>query len=251
MTTKDTTPTPEITPEDQKAIDEQAKATSPIHKNYAGKMSYDNKFIKAFSEGAEWGIKYEMNLTGSHDRIVAQSERIKELESRLEISYKGFDQVESFRHSSTVERDYLRGRVKELEAEVAAHDKERHEMYAAEAFYKMEIKRLAALQSPSKDTPDKKKHPLLEKLRANTPNEIKQGIDNGSIPCPLEIVNSESSPVSVDINESGQELIYKIMKLTPNRSALRKFMRAMCLEFDRHQADLSRAQKPDTKQSGE
>lgn len=37
--------------------------------------------------------------------------------------------------------------------------------------------------------------------------------------------------------ETQEQLIAVIMKITPNRTALRKFMRAMCLEFDKRKPE--------------
>jgi hypothetical protein len=187
-----------------------------------------------------------MNLTGSHDRIVAQSERIKELESRLEISYKGFDQVESFRHSSTVERDYLRGRVKELEAE--AERLQNQSMGTMDdKVLKQQSKMIdslgigwnePALQSPSKDrlTPEEgaelvaayKKggwydNEVSPSSAKDTPDNYEpsdEELDKAMAEAAKKIIKEnrrtitlKSSPVSVDIN---QEMLEALIALTSN-----------------------------------
>lgn len=52
-----------------------------------------------------------------------------------------------------------------------------------------------------------------------------------------ELIKQLSLTRTASIGETQEQLIAVIMKITPNRTALRKFMRAMCLEFDKRKPE--------------
>jgi hypothetical protein len=267
--------TPEITEADRKAISTEAEK---IINDPEWKGKY-TAFTIGFTKGAEWGILHaranDLYMQGYNAAIRQaalagdrDASRIKELEA----------EVATMKEAIASNDLKTLGRIAQEQAAALWNENERlHEenhyltvaLDSAEANNKTLLEQVAALQSPSKDTPgralikqSKQKgreyaesifpqknfdFELAEKLRVDFAHAYQVGY------------LAASSPVSVDIN-SPIEIFPTLHRTILNGFVVRRGTKfnydlvAVCAtekEADEIAAALSRAQKPDTKQSGE